>query len=209
MQSMKKSSIVYWIDNKLYLNITNKCSNKCVFCIKNFRKGLYGFNLELLIDPTRNQVIDAIREVINTKNWNEIVFCGFGEPTEKLDLVLETTKWIKKHYGKPIKIRINTNGQGYLINPNRDVIKELKNAGIDKVSVSLNSSTKNTYLIICKPKFDNAYNAVLEFIKKAKKVMEVEVTAVNTEDIDLKKIEKIAARLGVKFRKRVYVPCFF
>ena len=209
MEIMKKSSIVYWIDTKLYLNITNICSNKCIFCIKNFRKGLYGFELELLEEPTKNQVLDAIIEVINTKNWSEIIFCGFGEPTEKLDLLLETTKWIKRHYGKPIKIRLNTNGQGYLINPKREVIKELKKAGIDKISVSLNSSNKETYSTICKPKFENAYNAILEFIKKAKKELEVEVTAVTTEEINIKEIERISERLGVKFRKRIFVPHFF
>lgn len=209
MQNTRKTSIVYWIDNKLYLNITNKCSNKCLFCIKNFRKGLYGFNLELLTEPTKNQVIQAVSEVINTENWREIVFCGFGEPTEKLDLLLETAKWIKRHYSKPIKIRVNTNGQGYLINPKRDVVKELKKAGIDKVSVSLNSSNKNIYSTICKPKFENAYNAILEFIKKAKEELEVEVTAVTTEEVNIKEIEKISARLGVKFRKRECVPFFF
>jgi TatD family-associated radical SAM protein len=208
MQKKKKQSIVYWIDNKLYLNITNKCSNRCSFCIKNFKQGLDGFKLELSEEPTRVHVIDSIREVINTKNWSEIVFCGFGEPTEKLDLLLEITKWIKRHYGKPIKFRVNTNGQGNLINPNRDVIKELKKAGIDKVSVSLNSSNEKTYSIICHPKFKNAYNAILEFVKKAKKELEVEVTAVNIVEADIKKVEKIAKKLGVKFRKRVYSPYF-
>lgn len=209
MQNARKRSLVYSNDDKLYLNITNKCSNKCVFCIKNFRKGLYGFNLELLVEPTKDQVTEALSDVINIKNWSEIVFCGFGEPTEKLDLLLQTAKWIKRHYGKPIKIRINTNGQGYLINPNRDVVKELKKAGIDKVSISLNASNKDIYATICNPKFENAYNAILEFIKKAKKEFEVEVTAVATEEVDVKEIEKISAKLGVKFRKRIFAPYFF
>lgn len=209
MQNNKKPSIVYWIDNKLYLNITNKCSNKCSFCIKNFRQGLNGFKLELINEPTIIQVIEAIKEIINTKNWSEIVFCGFGEPTERLDLLLEITKWIKRHYGKPIKFRVNTNGQGYLINPNRDVIEELKKAGIDKVSVSLNASNEETYSTICHPKFENTYIEILEFIKKAKKELKVEVTAVTTEETDIKEIEKIAKKLGVKFRKRAYVPYFF
>lgn len=110
MKQTQRPSVVYWIDDKLYLNITNRCSNRCKFCIKNFRKGLSGFKLELSKDPTISQVIDELKEVLNTKNWSEIVFCGFGEPTEKLDLLLEITKWIKRHYGKPILFRVNTNG---------------------------------------------------------------------------------------------------
>ena len=95
MKQTLKPSIVYWIDDKLYLNITYRCSNNCRFCIKNFRKGLSGFNLKLEKDPTISQVKDQLNEILNIKNWTEIVFCGFGEPTEKFDLLLEVTKWIK------------------------------------------------------------------------------------------------------------------
>ncbi|MCW3997885.1 MAG: hypothetical protein NWF10_04875 [Candidatus Bathyarchaeota archaeon] len=82
-------------------------------------------------------MIDELTEILNTKNWSEIVFCGFGEPTQKLDLLLEVTKWIKRHYGKPVLCRVNTNGQAYALNPGRGVVKELKKAGINKVSVVL------------------------------------------------------------------------
>jgi TatD family-associated radical SAM protein len=194
MLKNKKTSIVYWTDNKLYLNITNKCSNRCKFCIKNFRKDFSGFKLELSKEPTITQVLEALKEALNIKNWSEIVFCGFGEPTERLDLLLEVTRWIKRHYGKPLQFRVNTNGQGYLSNPGIEVAKELKKAGIDKVSVSLNSSEEKTYTSICRPKFEKAYSAVLEFIRKAKKELEVEVTAVAIEDVNLKKIIKIATK---------------
>jgi TatD family-associated radical SAM protein len=122
MKQTQRPSAVYWIEDKLYLNITNRCK----FCIKNFRKGLSGFKLELLKDPTISEVIDELNEILNTKNWSEIVFCGFGEPTQKLDLLLEVTKWIKRHYSKPVLFRVNTNGQAYALNPGRDVVKELK-----------------------------------------------------------------------------------
>lgn len=209
MNKNQKESIVYWIGEKLYLNITNKCSNSCRFCIKNFRRGLSGFKLELSKEPTNTQVIEALKEVMNTKNWNEIVFCGFGEPTERLDLLLEVTTWIKRHYGKPLRFRVNTNGQGYLLNPGRQVVKELKKAGIHMVSVSLNASEEKTYTDICQPKLDNAYFSVIDFIKIAKKELEVEVTAVTTEEVNLKKIVETADKLGVKFRKRECVPCIF
>ena len=73
------------------------------------------------------------------KSWDEAVFCGFGEPTERLDVLLEVAQWIKQHYGRPLKIRVNTNGHGYVLNRGRDVAAELKAAGVDKVSVSLNA----------------------------------------------------------------------
>lgn len=89
MSSEKYASIVYWLGENLYLNITNKCSNNCYFCLRNFRDGVGGFNLKLGKEPSVNEVINELRKVVNLKNWNEIVFCGFGEPLERLDCVLE------------------------------------------------------------------------------------------------------------------------
>lgn len=209
MEQKQKTKFVYWIDDKLYLNITNRCSNRCRFCIKNFRKGVRGFRLELLREPTSTQIINELKEVLNTKNWTEAVFCGFGEPTERLDLLLEITRWIKRYFGKPLLFRVNTNGQGYLLNPGRKVIKELKEAGINKVSVSLNASNEKKYVNICQPQFENAYNAVVDFIKKAKKELVAEVTAVAFSDIDIKEISKITKRLGIKFRRREYISAVY
>ena len=209
MEQNQKTSFVYWIDDILYLNITNKCSNKCKFCIKNFRKGIRGFKLESQQEPTSIQIIDELKEVLNTKNWAEVVFCGFGEPTERLDLLIEITRWIKRYYGKPLLFRVNTNGQGYLLNPGKNVIKELKEAGINKISVSLNASEEKKYTNICQPQFNNAYSAVVDFIKKAKNEFVVEVTAVAFSDVDTREIAKFAKRLGITFRRREYIPSVY
>ena len=143
MHSRKRNpSIIYWLGNSLYLNITNKCSNCCYFCFRKYKNGIQGFNLKLEREPTSEEVISELRKVINRKNWEEVVFCGFGEPLEKLDLVLEVTRWVKKNCRKAV--RIDTNGQGYLLNRGRDVVRELKEAGVDKVSVSLNAHDKET-----------------------------------------------------------------
>lgn len=202
-------SIVYWLGNNLYLNITNRCSNNCYFCIRNFRDGVGGFHLKLHHEPSTTQVISKLQEVINLKNWREIVFCGFGEPLERLDCVLKVCKWIKRYYGKPTVIRIDTNGQGFLIHPNRNVIKELKEAGVDKISVSLNAHDKETYDQICKPAFNNAFKSVLNFVKKAKNVFSVEITAVALPEVDLSKIEELAKKLNVQFRRRDYIQGFW
>lgn len=209
MVARKQPSIVYWLGDRLYLNITNKCSNNCYFCIKNFRNGVGGFNLKLRRDPTVTEIISELREITNKKNWKEIVFCGFGEPTERLDCLLEVTRWIKRYYGKPASIRLDTNGQGYLLNKGRDVIKELQAAGVDKISASLNANGKDIYNQVCRPRFSDAYESVLEFIEKAKEDLHTEVTAVAIPEIDIQRVRDIAHNMGVKFRTREYIPCFF
>ncbi len=200
---------MYWLDNKLYLNITNRCSNCCFFCLKNFRRGVGGFNLKLAEEPSFAQIVGELGEVLNMRGWDEVVFCGFGEPTERLDVLLEVARWIRQHYSRPIKIRVNTNGHGYLLNPGRNVAAELKAAGVDKVSVSLNSSDKETYNEICRPTFADAYEAIIDFIRKAKPALDVEVTAVRIPEVDIAKAKAVADGLGVKFRVREYILCFY
>jgi len=201
-------SVVYWLGNSLYLNVTNRCSNSCYFCFRKFKTGIREFNLKLEKEPTLEEVIEELRKVINRKNCSDVVFCGFGEPLERLNLVLEVTRWVKKHYWKTV--RVDTNGQGYLLNKGRDVVRELKEAGVDKVSVSLNAHDKETYNQICKPVFEDAYENVLEFIKKAKEEgLETEATAVRIPEVDLAKVKELAERIGIKFAVREYIPCFW
>ena len=205
----KRPSIVYWLENNLYLNITNRCSNNCYFCLRNFLDGVGGFNLKLEEEPTISEIIADLENVINRRNWREIVFCGFGEPLERLDCVLEVSRWIRKHYGKIVTLRVDTNGQALLLNKGRNVIEELKMAGVDKVSVSLNAHDKETYNQVCRPNFENAFENILEFIKKAKELLDVEVTAVRIPEVDISKAEQIAKEMGVKFRVREYIQPFW
>ena len=209
MHARKRNpSVVYWLGNSLYLNVTNRCSNSCYFCFRKFKNGIREFNLKLEKEPTSEEVIEELRKVINRKNWSEVVFCGFGEPLERLNLVLEVTRWVKKHYWKAV--RVDTNGQGYLLNKGRDVVRELKEAGVDKVSVSLNAYDKATYNQICKPVFEDAYENVLEFIKKAKEEgLETEATAVTITEVDLAKVKELAENMGIKFSVREYIPFFW
>jgi len=204
----RNPSVVYWLGNNLYLNVTNRCSNSCYFCFRRFKNGIREFNLKLEKEPSAEEVIEELRKVINRKNWSEVVFCGFGEPLERLDLVLEVTRWVKKHSWKTV--RVDTNGQGYLLNKGRDVVRELKDAGVDKLSVSLNAYDKETYNQICKPVFEDAYENVLEFIKKAKgEGIETEATAVTIPEVDLAKVKELAEGIGVKFSVREYIPFFW
>ena len=200
---------VYWLENKLYLNITNLCSNCCFFCLRNFKRGVSGFNLKLSEEPSFEQIICELGMVLHMRSWDEVVFCGFGEPTERLDVLLEVARWIRLHYGRPLTIRVNTNGHGYLLNRGRDMAAELKAAGVDKVSVSLNAGDKETYNEICKPAFTDAYEATIDFISRVKSVLEVEVTAVRMPEVDMAIVQAVANGLGVNFRVREYIPCFY
>ena len=204
----EKPRTVYWLDDKLYLNITNQCSNKCIFCIRNFKRGIDNFMLKLKTEPSFKQVKDELEVVMHRKAWKEIIFCGFGEPTARLDLLSDLARWIQKNL-PGVPIRVNTNGHGYKLNTGRDVAKELKDAGVNKVSVSLNAGDEVTYNEICKPAFSGAFLSVLEFIEKAKHILDIEVTAVTNPEVKMYEVEALAKRIGVKLRIRQCTPCFW
>lgn len=207
---MKNSdpSLVYWIGNSLYLNITNQCSNHCWFCFRNFKQGISDFNLKLTAEPDSATVIAALKEALPTRRWNEAVFCGFGEPTSRLSVLLEVARWMKMNQPS-LPIRLDTNGQGYALNKGRDVAKELKVAGVGSASVSLNGYDEQTYAENCRPSFSAAFEAVLDFIKRAKREFPVEVTAVRMPEVDIAMVKAVAEGLGVPFRVRDYIPCFW
>ncbi len=209
MAKNEKPTAVYWMDNKLYLNITNRCSNSCFFCLKNFKRGVGGFNLKFAEEPSLDQIVGELEGVLFMRSWEEMVFCGFGEPTERIDVLLAVTRWIRQHHGGPLKIRLNTNGHGVLLNPGRDVAAELRTAGVDMVSVSLNAGNRETYVEICRPSFAGAYEAVRDFVGRAKSTLEVEVTVVRVPEVDVAGAQAVADGLGVKFRIRDYIQCYF
>lgn len=194
--------MVYWLGGGLYVNLTNRCSNRCYFCVRNFAAGVGGFNLRLTAEPSVGQVIEGLQRVIHRRRWGEVVFCGFGEPTERLDCVLEVTRWTKRYAGTPV--RLDTNGHGRLLNPGRDVVRELRLAGVDRVSVSLNAHDEETYNRVCRPGLRDAYQGALGFAEEAGREMETEVTAVTIPEVDLRAVEEIARRMGVGFRVRRY-----
>ncbi len=209
MTNNEKPAIVYWLDNSLYLNITNQCSNHCWFCFRNYKQGIGSFNLKLNHEPQSKEIISEIESAFLMKRWSEVVFCGFGEPTSKLDVLLEVVQWIKMKF-PTISVRVDTNGHGYAINRNRDVAKELKEAGVSKVSVSLNGHDEETYSENCKPGFSNAFETVLEFVKLAKMSgLNVEVSAIRMPEVDVQKVKEIVEGLAVPFRLRDYIPCFW
>ena len=190
--------IVYKIRNSLYVNLTNRCSNRCVFCSRENRPMVKGHYLGLKEEPTAGEVTAAIGD---PARYDEIVFCGFGEPTARLDELKQVAAYVKKRGGT---VRLNTNGQGDIIN-GRPIAAELAGL-VDVVSVSLNSADRDEYARICRPVYGaQAYDAMIAFIKDARdRLPKVVVTALDYPGVDLGACRRLAEELGVEYRQRKY-----
>lgn len=195
--------ILYVYKDKVYLNITNKCPCACTFCIRS-KKDAIGdaSNLWLNHNPSFEEVKDAI-DSFDFSGYNEIIFCGYGEPTNSFDVLVKTAQYIRSNLD--IKIRVNTNGLGSLVN-GRDISEELcKN--VDAVSISLNCSNKEDYLKTVRPKFGiKSFDEMLDFAKKCRAL--TENVALSVVDVigeeEVEKCKKIADGLNIPLRVRKY-----
>ncbi len=195
LRELSNGVIAYKIRDNLYLNITNNCTNECSFCVKFHTDYVKGHNLRLKNEPTEKDLIKAIG---NPTDYKEIVFCGYGEPLLRLEVVKKVALWIKENKGF---VRINTNGQGNLINK-RNILPELKGL-VDSISISLNAQDEETYNRLCMPIFKDAYKEIINFVKEAKKyIPKVQITIVDVEGVDIERCRKIAEELDVSFKVR-------
>lgn len=190
--------ITYKIKDALYINITNRCANNCCFCVRNHPESM-GVDLWLCKEPSLEEIIGDIK---NPEKYSEIVFCGFGEPLERLKEVIEICKYLKQ---KHVRIRVNTNGQANLT-WKRNIVPELKGL-VDSISISLNAKNAEDYVRLCKPeKGGAAYDAVLEFAAECiKYIPEVCLTVVDVISAhDIEQCRSIAYSIGAGFRVRHY-----
>lgn len=194
----QSTKIAYKIRNSLYLNITNRCSNRCSFCAKFDDFTVKGHNLLLDGEPSFAEVMAAVGK---PEGIDEVVFCGYGEPLIRLELVKQVASELKR---RGYRIRINTDGQANLVH-GRNILPELS-ALVDCVSVSLNAPDAQTYAQICNTPFGEAgFNAVCEFIREAKMHIPVVVSsAVTVPGIDIDACRQLAESLGAEFRIREY-----
>lgn len=163
----------YKIKNSLYINITNQCVNSCKFCKRLTDFSVANYHLHLPYDPSASEIINQIGFA---NQYDEIVFCGYGEPTLKIDTVIEVAKWLKENGAK--RVRLNTNGLGNLINK-RNIVPEISEI-IDSVSISLNAVNKKEYKELCNPSDeykDSAYDSLMEFVKESKNNMKETVVS--------------------------------
>lgn len=194
----QSGKIAYQIRDSLYLNITNRCTNNCIFCAKFEDFVVKGHELKLDHEPDSEEIMAAIGDA---SRFAEVVFCGYGEPLLRLDLICEVARKLKE---QGIKVRINTDGQANLVH-GRNILPELQGL-IDTLSVSLNAPDAATYQRLCQSTYgEKSFEAVTEFIRLAKEVIpEVIATAVTYPGIDIDACRQLATQLGVNFRAREY-----
>jgi TatD DNase family protein len=193
------SAIAYTIRNSLYLSLTNQCTNACVFCARNRAYRVKGHDIHLERDPSAAEVIDAMGE---TGGYDEVVFCGFGEPTMRLEVLTAVADELKRR-GKTV--RLNTNGLGSLYH-GRDIVPDLAGR-IDVCSVSLNTADPAQYAALCRPQIEGeAFAALCDFVRKAAAALpKVVCTTVEMPEVDTGAARALAESLGAEFRLRSYV----
>lgn len=195
-------TILYEVYNNLYVNMTNRCPCACTFCLRQTRDEMnHSGSLWLEREPSVEEVKEEFKKFDMTK-YKELVFCGFGEPTERLDDMLQVAAFAKEQFH--IKTRINTNGLGSLVN-GRDIAPELEGR-IDTVSISLNTPNAQRFLELTRSKFgEGSFQAMLDFAKEARKyVPHVVLTTVDTTltKEEEQECQKICDDLGVTYRIR-------
>ena len=197
-------TVTYEGRNAIYVNITNRCPCACVFCLRHHKDHVFNADsLWLEREPSVKEICDSI-DSWNLEKYDEVVICGYGEPTERLNDLLEVAAHVKAN-GKT-KIRINTNGLADLICKEKTAHK-LKGL-IDTVSISLNATNKDDYFRLVRPKFGiDSYDAMLSFAKDCTAyVPEVIMTVVDvvTSKEEQERSRKICESIGAKLRVRPY-----
>lgn len=191
---------IYKIDDAIYINLTNQCTNDCSFCVRNTHDGVSGYHLLLEKEPTTD---DIIKELEKQDNVEKIVFCGLGEPTIRIEVLLEVARYLKS---RGSIIRVNTNGQGSAY-AEYDIAEHMRGI-VDTVSISLNASSAKAYQELCHSVYgEQAYAHLLEFAKSC--LAQGIETVLSVVDIigedETKECRHIANQIGAKLRIRHYI----
>ncbi len=200
-------TITYEVENGLYINITNRCSNSCEFCIRKNGDGAYGSDsLWLVREPTLEE-IKADIDSRSLEKYSEVVFCGYGEPSYRLAEAREVALYIKSK-APALPIRINTNGHSDLIHGIDTA--PLYEGAFDTVSISLNTPSAERYVEICHPIFkEEAFEKLRIFAKNVKKYVQNTMFSVVKETLseaELAECKRIADTCGVTLKVRTYIP---
>ena len=193
-----KNVIAYSLRSNRYLNLTNRCTLRCRFCPKfNKQWDVESYSLRLREEPDVSCILNEVGAV---GEYEQVVFCGLGEPTLRLPELLEVASGLKR---QGAFVRVNTDGLANFIH-GRDVTPQLADC-VDALSISLNAQDESTYNYHCRPPREGAYPEMLEFILRAKAhIPEITLTAVDGLDgVDVGACRDLAHRFGVQFRRRV------
>ena len=194
------ADILYTYKNSVYANITNKCNCSCTFCIRSQKDGIGSADtLWHEKNPSKDVALDAIRNYDFT-GFDELVFCGYGEPTCALDTLLAAAKIAKEEKG--LRTRLNTNGLGNEEN-GRNIVSELAEV-IDSVSISLNAPDSARYQEVSRPKYENGFDKMVDFAKKCKeKIKDVKWSIVDVlSNEDIERCRQISENTGIELRIR-------
>ena len=196
------ADILYTYKNQVYANITNRCDCSCQFCIRSHKDSVgEAENLWFQTEPTLEE-IKAAMDAFDFTGYDELVYCGYGEPTCALDNLLASAAYAKEKYN--IKVRLNTNGLANLYHK-RNIVPQLAKV-VDRVSISLNAPTAERYQEVTRPQFENAFPAMLEFASLAKEAFEHTqlsiVDVLSKEDIEA--CQKLADDRGIHLRIRKF-----
>ncbi|MCH5155719.1 MAG: radical SAM protein [Clostridiales bacterium] len=195
------NNYAYTLLGKAYINLTNKCGNACTFCVRNTGDGVKSTPLWLDSEPTDERAVLSAFDALDYKS-GEVVFCGYGEPTENMAVLVPVARELKR---RGYATRLNTNGLGNLVN-GRNIAPELKD--IDVVSVSLNNCTAEKYLAVTRSRFGlSAFDGVLDFANKCKQAgIDVIFTVVDViGEKDIANCKKLCDNMGIPLRVRKYV----
>ena len=199
-------TITYQVKNAVYANITNRCPCACSFCLRNNGATIFGSpDLWLEREPTLEELEESL-EMWDWTRYGELVFCGYGEPTERLDTLLAASAFMKERHPH-VRIRVNTNGLGDLINGRSTA--PLFAGKVDALSISLNTDDPEEYFRLCAPKFGpSSHAAMLKFAREAKEfVPDVAMTIVGPpvcDDVKIARARALCDSLGVRLRVRPY-----
>ena len=194
------ADIIYTYKDSVYANITNKCNCRCTFCIRFLKDGIG--NADTLWhqqNPSKEDVLKTIREYDFT-GYSELVFCGYGEPTCALDILLAAAKVAKEEKG--LKVRLNTNGLGNEEN-GRNIVPELASV-VDSISISLNAPDSAAYEKVTRPQVENAFDKMVDFARKAKdSIGQVKWSIVDVlPKEDIEKCRRLSEETGIDLRIR-------
>ena len=199
-------TITYQVKNAVYVNLTNRCPCNCTFCLRHNGPGVFGSGpLWLEREPTLEETIESLGQW-DYERFREVVFCGYGEPTERLDVLLAAAAHLKER-DPALRVRVNTNGLSDLIHGKPTA--PLFVGKVDCLSISLNTDDPAEYLSVCRPKFGAAaYPAMLKFTQEAAALLpSVVMTVVGEPVTSLEKQERcraVAEGLGARLRVRPY-----
>ena len=213
MKQFEAPKTVYRFKDALYINLTNRCPNLCAFCIKTkWNMQFNGYNLNLNgQEPTARQVLEVLEQEMKSSPVQEVVFCGYGEPTMRLNellLIAKTLKgWQAQALFAPFKIRLNTNGLGNMIN-NQNIVPLLKGV-IDKIYVSLNAQDEATWRKIVRPApgYEDGFSGVKDFILRCSQAGfdKVVASCVDKTGADAPAVKALAESLGAEFYLRSFL----